>query len=195
MSLRTRLRADTRSRHDTVDAMMEPYDVSLIHGYTSFLLTHLLALAHLKARALRGNAADMEADLDQMVGNLVVDLTELGQPAATSFGTALPQCTELHPDALRYVLLGSQIGLSHLQKRWQSAHDPRVRSAGAFISHPRDGDRWRTLCARLSQMPSNGRLPDRIVEDAQTVFDIYIAAARMNSSCLESINDTEFARH
>lgn len=172
MSLRERLRRDTRAAHDIVDASFERFDLSTVHGYREFLACHGDALRQI--RPSHGSHEQLTCDVRAMLGRLDKDLAILGGQHRQS---PLPSTRRLHPVSVEYVLLGSHMGMQILHKRWLKARHPATSAASRFLSTPLEPLRWKTFCSLLSTLPDNGSIADTIVADALSVFSIYTQAA------------------
>ncbi|MDB2408022.1 biliverdin-producing heme oxygenase [Jannaschia sp.] len=171
MSLREVLRTETRASHKALDALVGRYDIRLRDDFGAFLTMHLDALRALRPRL--SEAADMRTEIDGMIADLADDLASLGHAPADA--TMMRGGGPLHPDAVRYVVLGARIGLGQLRRYWAASPCPQVRSADAFLSKPMDHRRWKDLCARLSALSASDAQA-RIVEDANAIFDIFVCA-------------------
>lgn len=174
MSLRKRLRVETRPSHDIVDAAFAGHDISEYDGYVRFLLAHLDALQTLARGGCPGNKVVIDAEIAPLMANLQTDLTAIvgHWPVACAM-----TCRRFHPIALRYVLLGSRMGMAVLRKTWARADDPRVLAASHFLDTPKEPDQWRLFCIELENLPATGAVADQIIADAQAVFSIYAQSA------------------
>ncbi|WP_298435208.1 biliverdin-producing heme oxygenase [uncultured Jannaschia sp.] len=183
MSLRDRLRHETRTAHADVDARFGAYDIVQPGRYEDFLTAHLDALTSLDARADHRSGEDVRRDIAEMRGRIRQDLRRLGRadppvaPPSTAGGP-------LHPDALRYAVWGSQIGMSFLHRRWAALPRTPVRTSSRFLTTPFAPPLWKALCRRLAATPATGDMSDRVVADAGRIFDIYAHAARRSPSDL-----------
>ncbi|WP_146170710.1 biliverdin-producing heme oxygenase [Cereibacter changlensis] len=106
-----------------------------------------------------------------MIEALDADLRHLGaQPA----DPILP--VEADATAVLYVLLGSQMGMRVLRKRWVTATDPAVAGAGRIFNLRLKPVAWQTLCAEMTGQAAGDEIADRVAEDACRVFEVYIRA-------------------
>ncbi|MFO6464290.1 biliverdin-producing heme oxygenase [Jannaschia sp. KMU-145] len=181
--MRDRLRRETRTAHADVDARFGAYDIVQPGRYGDFLTAHLGALTLLDARADRRAGEDVRRDIAAMRGRIRQDLRCLGRPAPPA-AVPSPSTGPLHPDALRYAVWGSQIGMSFLHRQWAALPRTPVRLTSRFLTTPFVPPFWKALCHRLAATPATGDTPDRVVADAGRIFDIYAHAARRSPSDL-----------
>ncbi|WGH79542.1 biliverdin-producing heme oxygenase [Jannaschia ovalis] len=187
MTLRDRLRADTRPAHDRVDAAFSGLGVTERRGYRAFLAAHLVALSALRPAPGPGDAA-LAAEMADLRSRLRADLQQLG---ANGSMPPLPGRRCLDPRALGYVLHGSRMGMAVLHRRWRAAGDARLRRAGAFLSTPPAPARWGAICAGLSRMSPDGPTADRVIAEAGTVFAIYEHSALSQARPLKGCPDAQ----
>lgn len=169
-NLRERLRAGTRSRHEDVDAAFSQLDLRDRDGLARFLSAQGGAL-----RAIRcpfgPYAAEARALQGEMLDAVEADLRQLGHPKEKAL-----RPVDLHPTAVRYVLLGSALGAQVLRRRWLASGDPLVQGAGALFSLPPRGAAWRIFCEEAAATPAQGEDADAILRDANRVLGLYLAA-------------------
>ncbi|KIT17534.1 biliverdin-producing heme oxygenase [Jannaschia aquimarina] len=168
VTLRERLRADTRAAHDAVDRAFGRFDLTSRDGLTSFLRAQRAGLA-----ALHGAGATC-AGLREGIGAIDADLASLGaEPPAA----AAPAPTEDHPIAQDYLWLGSRLGTRMLARRWADATDPDVRRASAYLGMAADPAPWRAFTARAEEMSARGPEADLIVTAAIAWFALFEQSA------------------
>ena len=159
--LRQRLRADTRSAHDAVDAVYARFDLAAPAGRTGFLRAQGAALAALGAVVpdAAGAADDAARDL----------LARGGAPAPAP---GLPDGAD-DPLGAAYIWEGSRQGAVLLARRWHAAG----AGPSAFFARPPAPGAWRELCARLAARPAAGPEADRAVAAATAWFALFERAA------------------
>lgn len=170
VSLRDRLRADTRAQHTRLDDLISRFDVGTVTGLSRFLTVHHAGFSGLHA-ALSATA-ETKKMLGDLVGRLSADMTALDVTPAT----VTPDISA-HPDAIGYVALGSRMGSKVLRKRWKSSSDPKVTAASAYFTSPDYLDAWRAYCTRTEQLDGDSDSATQIVEDADRIFESFAALA------------------
>lgn len=170
-SLRARLRNDTRLLHEKLDREVSEFDLTTPGGLSGFIRMQFSALQAF-------NSSQMLADTGAMVQDLceraALDLRALDasvQPSPYELGA-------VEPLAVEYVVAGSRLGSQLLKKRWQRATNQQVRRASAYFSAPSYIEIWAAFCERTEAMSSCDPLADRIVQDANNVFNMYYECAR-----------------
>lgn len=168
-SLRERLRADTASRHDQVDRMFSQLDLREKDPLVDFLRVQDAALRAIRVRTA-SDAREAEAVRDEMVRALDTDLRHLHAPRRPA-----AQPVELDATAVRYVLLGSRMGIRVLRQRWARTTDPAVAGADRTFGLTSRTAQWRQLCDELGHRRAHDGAADALVGDANRVFDLYLA--------------------
>ncbi|WP_176556253.1 hypothetical protein [Rubellimicrobium rubrum] len=169
-SLRDRLRADTAFRHDCVDRAYSALDLTQPDDLRTFLRTQLTVLCDMSCRPSRHSAA-ATALASRMADALRADLRALGGTPVGS-GGARP----LHGTAVLYMLLGSSLGTQVLRRRWLGASNPAVAAADRYFGLAAPQGAWRALCEELAGRSPHGPEADRIVQDADALFELHLAA-------------------
>jgi len=167
MTLRARLRAQTASAHYRLDTRVSGWDLVDRHGLAAFLGMQRRALGALRPYARGDLSQDMMDDLHARAG---ADLTILGCDASVPTRDLPVAPMSL---ALDYVIAGSRLGSALLGKRWLGARDMQVRRASAYFSAPSYIEVWQTFCAQAARLPAEGLAADRIVCDANHIFQFY----------------------
>ncbi|WP_109464031.1 heme oxygenase-like domain-containing protein [Albibacillus kandeliae] len=164
---RSKLREATAEQHRRLDDRIGAIDLSTVRGRTAFQRIHEIANGRVLA-ACGGQAAEATGYLTRSTG----------EASGTTAGTTASE-DHLHPDAVAYVMLGSQLGLAFIRKALPDAH-----RTGVLQSEP-DIASWRGFLARIAANPPQGDLHDRILTDSTRVFDIFLAAADQTLSAHE----------
>ncbi|SEJ27049.1 heme oxygenase [Pseudooceanicola nitratireducens] len=188
VSLRARLRADTRAAHDRLDALLSGADLSHRLGLAQFLHAQkhgfdCLALLSdpadppQTAPVVTALRASLRADLDFLglgrgQGDLVAADDQSGAPTKTAKKSS-GQRNLLASAAVDYMVLGSGLGAAVLRKRWLRASDPSLHGAGGFLTAERSVDDWKALVTRLDSLPGTGAGADRAVADAARIFGFF----------------------
>ena len=92
----------------------------------------------------------------------------LGGPDTADVGDA---GQPLDPDAVAYVVLGSQLGMTVLRR-----HLTPEECTGIFQNEP-DIAAWKRLATRLSSLPADTDTARRTIADAHRAFEMFHAAA------------------
>ena len=171
ISLRDRLRADTRGPHEALDLRMSEFDLTSAEGLAGFLRVQHAALTALAPRATRAESAGAIVDLATRAAR---DLTVLGGTPPARAEIALPP---LDPLAVDYIVAGSRLGGQVLRRRWQQSTDPVVRAADAYFSAPEHLDLWRGFVTRAGAMDGQGARAETVIDDALAIFALYSGIA------------------
>ncbi|UWQ21302.1 hypothetical protein [Jannaschia sp. W003] len=170
MSLRERLRRDTRADHDRVDAAFGAFALGTAPGLRAFLQAQGAGLAALRGAEGAGDVAD---DLDRALGAIAADLAALGGRLPPAIPFAGPD----HATARRYLWLGSRLGARVLARSWAASADPAVRAAGSYMGAAADPAPWRRFLADAGAHPAVGPEADRVVAATRAWFALFEAAA------------------
>ncbi|WP_375688282.1 hypothetical protein [Pseudooceanicola sp. LIPI14-2-Ac024] len=156
---RSQLRDVTAERHRILDGRMGGIDLSTPCGRATFQEIHDIANARVLA-ACDGQAAE------------ATDYVRRAAPVTRGAGSDRPAPADrpIHPDAVAYVMLGSQLGLAFLRKSV-----PEALRTGILAREPEIAA-WRSFLARIVATPPEGELRDRILADSTRVFDIFLDA-------------------
>ena len=171
-NLRLRLRQDTRAAHDALDLALSRFDLTTAEGLRRFLRAQWLGL---RALDLAGSTAQSRTALTSLTAALRSDLDRLGvavdpDPPVLDF---VPE-----PLAIDYMVAGSRLGSMVLRKQWLAATDPDVRAAGAYFGGPDHLDLWKAFCRQAEAMPATTAIADRVVQDADRLFEFFLDCAR-----------------
>ena len=161
--LRQRLRQETRTAHDRVDAVFERFVLTERASYGAFLAAHYAALT-----ALPLDLAPYGLPPVGLAARLAADLHALGvAPVAGQVQTMRGEDERL---GAYYVVAGSRLGAQVLRARWAQASDPAVLGAGRYLS---DGTmaEWKALQALLSV--GTGIDGDRALDGALAAFGVF----------------------
>ena len=159
------MRHSTADRHRRLDDLIGQIDLSSIRGRAAFDRIHLDANRKVWA-ACRGNAAEATAYLTAHMAET--------DPRETVSESVAP----LHPDAVAYVLLGSQLGLASIRKSL-----PASQLDGVLEREP-DIEAWRKFLSRLERCSPPDEQVERIVDDSGRVFDIFLASTQETLSSM-----------
>ncbi|MFC4671507.1 hypothetical protein ACFO5X_23340 [Seohaeicola nanhaiensis] len=159
--LRLRLRQETGQDHVELDTLMSTLDLSTPEGRDVF--------SHIQYRGMLrlGRACGWEAsEATSLIRNTVASLQQ-------SFPGDAPAETDeaLDGDAVAYVALGSQLGLTVLRR----SLEPHQQT-GAFEHEP-DLGAWKAFARRIAEIPSGSGTATRLVEDARRAFRIFQSEA------------------
>ena len=168
-NLRHRIRLDTQSDHDRLDARFGALDLTLPGDLGIFFAAHRAAFAALE-RALPVPAGRASRSMiAEMVSALDADLAVLDGPAPPEVAPA----SRFAREAVDHIILGSRLGTAMLRGIWAEASDPRVRSACAYFTLPSYADAWKAHCADLKLVPADDATSDQIVADAIRLFAVF----------------------
>ena len=170
-TLRERLRRETRSLHECLDARVSCFDVRDPAGLARFLSLHMAAFDRM---ARPDPDAGLAAAMTDLRARALTDLEALGYAAPQSPAGAP---IRYHPVAMSYVVAGSRLGGTVLRTRWLAATDPAVRCARVYFDAPDYLDLWRAFCDTAGRTLAEGPDADRVVDDARRVFEMYIDLA------------------
>ncbi|MEP3435713.1 MAG: biliverdin-producing heme oxygenase [Hoeflea sp.] len=170
-NLRTRLKSDTVSAHNRVDAVMSGYDLTMACGLARFLQIHQTALQQTMPM-LRQSGHDFEP----LPALIEADLAALGHKPVSA--PPLPG-GQLDGDPLgyAYVVAGSHMGSKILNKRRLRSSDANVLRAGRYLIREDAGLTWRSLMAQLEGLEAKGEAQDLVVAGALTCFRCFENAA------------------
>lgn len=169
-NLRARLRLETSALHGRVDRVFSTFDPGCSVGLASLLQAQGAAVG--AVRCLPGaDAAEALALRDEMLEAVRADLRCLGVALPEALGPAY-----LHPTSVRYVLLGSRMGMRVLHRRWAASKDPAVAVAYRSLGLS-PGGAWRRFCEETGRVPEGSPLADLIVRDALRLFTLFAAGA------------------
>lgn len=166
VSLRDRLRVDTRAAHAGLDAALAGLDLREADGLSVFLAVQYGALATLHC-ADGPDRAEAEALSAQLRAALGADLEALGHDPR---GPAVPPLTA-DATAVLYILLGSRLGTQVLARHWRAGALGRARGAGRYFDLDPRKEAWRAFCLRAGAEPPDGPRAGRVTADAAAIFD------------------------
>ena len=172
VTLRERLRQDTRTAHDAMDRALARFDLAGARGRTGFLVAQRDGAAAL-SRATPGGDPLREA-LDAALADLDADLAALGHdaPPARLGPPALD-----HPLARTHMWLSNRLGTRMLAGRMAGDADPRAAAAGRFIARAAERSDWRPVADALDAMSGRGREADAVLRAVRDWFALYEHAA------------------
>ena len=162
-TLRAALRSQTRPAHEALDNRISPLNLLIAERREAFCRVHRLGFATL-GRACDGNASEATPSLHRIMATLDEALANV--PADAPLPAPI-----LHPDAVAYLVLGSQMGTEMMRRGL-----PEDQQTGYFGQDP-DMTAWRAFCARMGAMDSTTPEAQRILSDANRAFAIFTAAA------------------
>lgn len=174
ITLRERLRSETRTAHDMADAVFRRFDLTDPDLLRPFLAAHRDAFGLLVEHAAD---AEIEAMIRPALDALDADLDALGgRPAPAD----LPRPPKADDGlAQRYIWLGSRLGTRMLARRWAEGTDPTVRAAGRYLSAAPASAPWRALCDELEDMSARGTRADLVVQAAKAWFAVFETAGHL----------------
>ncbi|MGJ8573031.1 MAG: biliverdin-producing heme oxygenase [Hoeflea sp.] len=170
-NLRVRLKSDTVTAHDRVDAIMAGFDLTVPSGLARFLRIHYIALQQTMPK-LRQSGHGFEV----LPALIEADLSALGHGS----GDAAPLSEQqLDGDALgyAYVVAGSHMGSKILNKRRLRSSDENVLRAGRYLVRENADLTWRSLTEQLHKLDAHGEAQDLIVAGALACFRCFENAA------------------
>lgn len=174
VTLRERLRADTRVSHDAVDVAFGRFDIRNADGLARFLLAQRTAIGVLR----RASATDpLRDEVCRAVDDLDADLATLGGGRSWVDLGAMKAPVDDHVLARAYIWHGSRLGTRMLARRWSDAADPSIREAGTYFARLADRSVWRGLTDALDAESGRGRKADRVTGAANDWFAIFEDAA------------------
>lgn len=166
VSLRDRLRRDTRAEHDCLDVAVSAFDLTDPTDLGAFLSVQFQGFAHL------AESPGLDGPLTQQLGDLVARAgRDLDRLTFTRPG-ALP-ARSYSPAAVEYITLGSRMGTAVLRRRWSTATHPLVSGASAYFSAPPGGADWRAYCEAAELLSGHTAFADRIVIDVRNIFALF----------------------
>lgn len=165
--LRVALKAETRSHHDRVDALLNPNDLSSRTGLGRFLLMQAGALSVLEPIMDDPRYLPPPRQLDLVKADL-----ETLSISAAPFASALVT-DDLHPVGLTYVIAGSHFGNKVLKNNWAATTDPRVLLAGRFLCSVAMKDYWPRFSDYLRKSAFEPPERSRIIRSAKTCFRVF----------------------
>lgn len=168
-TLRQHLKASTEAQHARLDEAVAGLRLDLPDDLERFERLHLEALTALVPRV----PEDCHALVTRQMTALRADL-DLPQATFPPPSAALRDLSSL---AVRYVLLGARLGTAALARRWPGA-STRAGQTPRFFILPGQSDDWRALLDELSTHSATAPLAAQVTDDALSVFDIYLDAAR-----------------
>ena len=153
------LRSSTSAAHTRLDTALSRFDLSVPTGRRAFSRVQLRGFTRLSDAC-----DDHAAEGTQALRDTLAALTdEASEDVSASVGAT----KRLHPDAVAYVTLGSQLGTSVLRKGL--AEEERN---GLFGLTP-DKAAWRAFCQRMRDTPPDDATAAQVREDAIRAFDIF----------------------
>lgn len=174
MTLRARLRADTKAAHVALDDLVGGFDLADAEGLRGFLTMQALAFRGLGRISQKARTAGLIRDLERAVH---LDLETLGHKRPE--GAELPEITApVEGLAVDYLVAGSRLGSTVLRKRWGAATHPQVKAADRYFGGPDHLEHWRAFVSRAEKVPGLGPEADRVVADAVDLFSFQSACAK-----------------
>ncbi|SFI93886.1 hypothetical protein [Jannaschia pohangensis] len=180
MNLRDLLRTGTRRAQDSAEAAYRRFDLKQPESLAGFLTAQRLTFEAMWPVATDPGTA---AALSTAIAQIRTDMTALGHQM---HGKVPPLPSADEELAQGYVWHSTRLGVRLLARDWQDATDANVRSAGRYLSAPRDSEGWRALCARLEEIEGYGALPDRVLTAANAWFVLYETVAHDQARRLKS---------
>ena len=168
VTLRERLRQDTRTAHDAVDRAFGRFDLAAPPGVAAFLEGQRDAVTALRAGM---TATDRLSErMDEALVALDADLAALDVAGAAD---PPPQPKRDHPLARTYIWLASRMGTRMLSRRWRSATDPAVTCAHRYFDGLADRADWRGFTEALEEKSGRGREADHALQAANQWFALF----------------------
>ncbi|WP_370208600.1 hypothetical protein [Pararhodobacter marinus] len=142
---------------------ISPLNLLIAERRDAFCRIHRLGFSTLRA-ACGGQAAEATGALRRI-------LTALDEGLSDTAPDAPLPAPRLHPDAVAYLVLGSQMGTEMMRRGL-----PEDQQTGYFGQEP-DMAAWRAFCKRMGGIDSTTPEAARILSDANRAFAIFAAAA------------------
>ncbi len=175
MTLRSRLRSETRAAHDRVDACFGRLNLTAVDELAHFLSAHHVALQALEP-LMRERGLSISPPVSRL-GQLEADLKALNRPVPN--GRALPVLAGKNGLGLIYVNVGSHLGAKVLQKKWAKADNPIVQRAGCYLSASDLAPYWQQFLAAISEIDPESEFADDCVASANAAFQVFEDAYHM----------------
>lgn len=160
VDLRTRLRRETAEAHERLDLSVTAFGMDSAEGREG--LCAALSAGYRAVLGLRYAPASKARDI------ALRPILAQGQVPPASDATG----AEIDERAASYVFVGAHLGMRVLALAWE-------RETGAVppppLGMPPLGREWREVREDLSAMPAEGPAADRIVADANRLFDAFHA--------------------
>ena len=168
VTLRERLRQDTRDAHDAADRACRAFELDTKAGLGGYLLAQrqtagALLSATREADPLRPILEGACADID---GDLAALALEPPAPGRTT----LPKSD--HPLARSYVWLAAQFATRMRARRWGGAPDGVEGDVGRYLRGVQAPTDWRAQTDALDALSGRGREADRAMRAARDWFAI-----------------------
>jgi heme oxygenase (biliverdin-IX-beta and delta-forming) len=151
--LRGYLRDATAEAHTRLDGLMSQLDLSDAEQRDTFTIIQHRGFQRL-SQACNGQAAEATPLLHRTLSRTGPDDT-------------IPADAPLDPDAVAYVALGSQLGLTMMRRSLDE-----TQQTGIFADPP-DIPAWKAFAARTASLPTDTPAAARTVRDARRAFDIF----------------------
>ncbi|RYH00985.1 hypothetical protein EU805_16140 [Salipiger sp. IMCC34102] len=165
------LKARTQAEHDRVDAALSALNLAVAPDFIRFLSLHRACFGAMVQACTHGSA--MQDTLNDICTRIDDDLHTLGAPPVASLPVDLGR---VDPLALDYMLEGSRLGSKVLRRAWVQSDDVVVRKAGRYFATPAPVERWRAVCAKLSDIDADSPRAACIVADAKRLFGLFTFA-------------------
>lgn len=171
MTLRQRLRHETTMAHEALDTRLSKLELTKVGGLSVFLEAQSMALGALEKMSEQARTSETIRILHRAAD---ADLNSLGVNP-----TQNPPSLAARPEplAIDYIVAGSRLGTAVLRKRWAEATDPTVKNASSYFTAPVFIETWREFCQTADSLPGDCASSDRIVADANALFDFFEACA------------------
>ncbi|GLQ21862.1 biliverdin-producing heme oxygenase [Algimonas porphyrae] len=173
MSLRMRLRTETRAAHEQLDHIADGLDLTMRRDYIRFLLAHRRAYAAL--HAARIGLTDL---LARRISQVDQDLAHFDIDATADATEDLPIDPDIEMIGLSYVILGSHLGAVQIAKQVGRSDDLSLRAATTMLTDQTLAPLWRDFVQASRNLPDTGADADRIILSATHTFSLFEAAFR-----------------
>ena len=166
VSLRNRLRQDTRKAHEMLDNAVGALDLSKYQDFCIYAQAHYAAYDYLHRKTKHQNGL-----MSHRRALALADLYVLGKKPK-DLDMVTPQ-NEWNSDGLTYVIAGSHLGSKLLAKQWKMSTDTRVTSAHRLLTDHKLMDCWKMQIDKLSKMPASGSVADHAIDSAIACFAVF----------------------
>ena len=164
-TLRDALRHQTSEEHAQLDRALSRLDLRDPEQRRAFCAIQAHGF-YLMGTACNWQAAEATPVLRNALSALEHDITPAQRAMTVYPPLAVPGLT-LHPDAVAYLVLGSQLGATVLRRAL-----PEDAQTG-FFGMKADTALWRQFCQRMSTQPTDSPLARRVIADARTAFGLF----------------------
>ena len=164
-SLRDALRHQTAKTHELLDQALSRLDLRDSTQRQEFCAIQAHGF-HLMGQACNWQAAEATPILRRAIDALEQDISPARRAMTVYPPHPIPGLT-LQPDAVAYLVLGSQLGATVLRRAL-----PEDQQTG-FFGLRAETTLWRQFCQRLADQPADTPHARRVISDARTAFGLF----------------------